>query len=106
MTRVKFTLSMPGRGSWDGKWSGEARAYFVVRTLNDEDAARVLTQTGYGYSWRDGWSASVAVAAVAKGERVGKSDGFNGYDWMIDSIIKHGRIYADHEVPEIAKETK
>jgi hypothetical protein len=32
--RVEFTLSMPGRSSWNGGWSGEGRHFAIVRTLS------------------------------------------------------------------------
>ena len=32
---------------------------------------------------------------VAKGERVGKSDGFNDYDWMIDNIIARDTAHSE-----------
>ena len=25
------------------------------------------------------------------------SQGFHGYDWMVESILRHGKFYADHE---------
>lgn len=47
------------------------------------------------HRWEDGWTACVSVEKVdcreaQKIER--KSDGFCGYDWMIESIIKYGEI--------------
>jgi len=49
-------------------------------------------------AWRDGWGANVAVeliGSVEKKIREKKSAGFCGYEWMIDSILKHGKITTD-----------
>jgi len=109
MIILEFKLTMPGRGSWDGRWTGEARNYVRVRSIRNANAKTIqecLNEDGIGYfhySWSDGWAAGVSVrildAQEAKRVRSKKSDGFCGYDWMIDSIIKYGAIYADHEKP-------
>jgi hypothetical protein len=31
--RVEFKLDMPGRGSWDGRWSGEGRLHVALAHL-------------------------------------------------------------------------
>jgi hypothetical protein len=99
MPRIEFTLSMPNRSSWDGRWSGEDRHYAIVRDL-DNDKAESLAGKSFYYAWPDGWGASIAARRVADGEELRKSDGFNGYDWMIASILRYGKIYADHERPK------
>jgi len=97
---LSFTLAMPGCNSWNGKWSGEGRHY--VRIVNfgrskkqSEAAAAILAKPYYRYDFGDGWAAAVSVAEVtsadARALRV-KSDGFCGYEWMIDSIRQNGRI--------------
>jgi len=43
------------------------------------------------------WGAAVAVNEVSSAEAANlrtKSNGFCGYEWMVDSILKHGRILA------------
>jgi hypothetical protein len=100
MTIICFELSMPDRGSWNGRWSGEGRPYARIRKFGGskatkEKAARILAEGSYYYNFADGWGASVSVRDVtpseaAKIER--KSAGFCGYDWMIDSIIRDGEI--------------
>ena len=104
---VAFTLSMPGANSWNGRWSGESRLYCVVRSFRgakEEAVARERLAKGYySYSWDDGWRAGIAVKEVDRKEAASlrrKSCGFNGYDWMIDTIIKYGKPMADHEVSE------
>lgn len=100
MTIICFELSMPNRGSWDGRWSGECRYLARVRRFGrgksaKEQAERILAERSYYYRWSDGWGASVSVREITaeearKIER--KSAGFCGYDWMIQSIIDHGDI--------------
>ena len=92
MKRVEFRLSMPSVGSWNGRWSGEGRNYVIVRTLPDEQA-RVLDKGSWFYRWDDGWGASVRARVMERGERVRKSDGFSGYDWMVRNILDHGDPY-------------
>ena len=88
---------MPGNNAWDGKWSGDGKLFAIVRTLRNQTAEKVLTTPVYGYAFGDGWFASVNVAAVdgTEAARIKKqSQGFCGYDWMVDSIVQHGRIIA------------
>lgn len=47
------------------------------------------------HSWDDGWTACVSVEKMDCREAariMKKSKGFCGYDWMIESIIKYGKI--------------
>jgi hypothetical protein len=101
MTRVEFRLLMPGRNSWDGKWSGDAHNYTILRDFDDDEKALRLVGRSWSYGWPDGWRAEVTARVVHDGEKLKPSDGFHGYDWMVDSILRYGKIYADHEVPEI-----
>ena len=97
--RVEFKLTMPNRGSWDNKWSGESRNYTLVQNL-DDDRASQLDGRSLSYGWSDGWRAEVSARVVPEGEALKPSHGFHGYDWMIASILRYGKIYADHERPE------
>jgi hypothetical protein len=99
MIRVEFKLTMPSRASWNGGWSGDDRNFTIVREIDDVIAAK-LDGCSWPYRWSDGWFANVAARVVVPGSQLAKSDGFNGYDWMIDSILRYGKIYADHERPE------
>lgn len=101
MTRVEFRLAMPGRASWDGKWSGEERNYTLVRDVDDALAAQIDNRS-WSYGWSDGWRAEISARVVRDGMPLKPSHGFNGYDWMVASILRYDKIYADHEVPEAA----
>lgn len=96
---VCFTLSMPSNNAWNGKWSGANRRYEIVRSYGGkaghEKAAKILEPRSYRYSFGDGWVACVSVREVTpQAAKTIKrtSDGFCGYDWMITSIVQHGKI--------------
>lgn len=101
---IAFFLSMPSCPSWDGRWSGEGRKYVLVKkyttTKGIADAQQMVEKGSYWYSWSDGWGAEVSVKEVdAKEARALKkeSQGFSGYDWMVDSICSYGKIMNDCE---------
>jgi len=95
---VEFKLAMPGRGSWDNRWSGESRNFSIVKELDDARALYLNGQSWW-YSWPDGWRAEVSARIVRDVATLPPSHGFHGYDWMIESILAHGKIYANHEQP-------
>jgi len=93
---VCYTLFMPGRNSWDGKWSSEGQLFAkVVAYSSKEKANRITKEKVYSYDFGDGWRANVTAEHVdaklaTKIRR--KSGGFCGYDWMIKSIEENGAI--------------
>lgn len=92
-----FILTMPGVGSWNGKWSGEGKLYCKTRSLEKKRELE-LDGKSFGYRWEDGWYASVKVQKTDSREatKMSKaSNGFCGYEWMIDSIIKNNKIITD-----------
>lgn len=107
MNTLCFTLTMPNRGSWNGRWSGENDYYAVTRVLPRKgagrDAALQLVGRSFHYSWSDGWGANVSVRLIDGREASvvrKRSKGFCGYEWMVDSLLKRGRILADHELSD------
>lgn len=91
---VAFELTMPGRGSWNGGWSGENSRYIKFMTLS-KDKAESIKDKNYSYSWDDGWRANIKTYQVDSAEKRSlskKSAGFCGYEWMINSIIANGEI--------------
>lgn len=90
---------MPNVGSWNGRWSGEKDLYVKFRKLTNKQLAESqIEERSYYYNFGDGWGASVNVSVVDSKERQRfqrKSKGFASYDWMIDSIIKHGKIISE-----------
>jgi len=101
---VAFTLSMPGCPSWDGKWSGEGKKYVIVNTFKPKElvnAVLILDEKSFCYRWDDGWMARIDVHEVDSKQAAKlrkESNGFCGYDWMVDSIIQHGKPLATHEI--------
>lgn len=99
--RVEFKLSMPGRASWDGGWSGEDRNYAIVRELDGDTLVKLFDLAPDGidlakcrriwtHRWSDGWCAQIAARVVPADEELPRSDGFKGYDWMVDNILRKG----------------
>lgn len=110
---LAFELSMPGRNSWNGGWSGEKKRYIIVKSFRgkkqEEKAAKILARGYYTYCWEDGWRAGISVTQVdakqaASLRRV--SDGFCGYNWMVQTILDYGEPMADHEVKEYLRSKK
>lgn len=113
MSALVYELSMPGVASWNGRWSGEDRCYAIVKTIRPTLKHRAKCQGiadkgYYSFGWSDGWRASVSVRIVDGKEARkirSKSNGFCGYDWMVDSIERHGAIYDSDQQSELAKES-
>lgn len=93
MKRVIFSLTMPGRPSWNGRWSGNDHPRTQVRNLPNSIAAE-LHEKDWQHSWDDGWTAHIKARLMLNGERKPKTFGFCGYDWMIDNILQHGTTCA------------
>ena len=101
--RIEFRLNMPGRASWNGRWSGEGKNYTIVKRLGVRDVARLFGEgkrdrASWSHRWSDGWCAVVEARIVHPGERIKKSDGFSGYDWMVSNIISYGKTTAPGQV--------
>lgn len=93
MKRVLFILSMPNCNSWNGKWSGSGNNYTITKNIKDDTARRLGLDKGeksWYHNFGDGWTACVKGKILKKGERVKKSAGFCGYDWMVSNIILYG----------------
>lgn len=94
---LSFELSMPSNNSWNGKWTGDDKLYAIVRKFRKppEVDGKQLAGGQFTYSFGDGWVACVTVREVtpAAAKKLRKdSQGFCGYGWMIDSILRHGKI--------------
>lgn len=96
-TEAMFTLTMPKVNTWNGRWSGDDKLF--CRTIKAFRYGKPLypnlKEGGYMYDFGDGWSAKVRVEFMTPTdarEMMKKSKGFLGYDWMCNSICKHGEI--------------
>ena len=89
-----FVLTMPGVASWDGVWSGEGNRYAVAMYLNEQAIDKLELPNSWRHHWKDGWCAEINARLMQKGERLGKTQGLYGYEWMIDNILEYGRTEA------------
>lgn len=90
---IVFELTMPNKGSWNGKWSQEGQLF--IRTMDERKVPKEYWNKDFYHRWDDGWTACVSLNRMSaqearKLER--RSKGFCGYDWMIKSIVKYGEI--------------
>lgn len=88
--RVRFELHLHASSSTPHPSPPKERV--KVRVLTGDEADRVLESPVYTFGWSDGWSATVTAREMKLGEKPPKVQDFAGYDWMIDSIIRHGEI--------------
>lgn len=102
-TKAVFILTMPGVNTWNGKWTGSDKLYAraITHVKYGKALFPKLEEKSYGYNFGDGWYAKIEVEfttpTIAR-QITKKSSGFCGYDWMIDSICKYGKIQIDeHE---------
>lgn len=101
---IAFYLTMPGNASWNGKWTGENNLYAKTVKVTKEQGEKILKEDSYLYDFGDGWKACISVKIVAAkeaGEIRRASQGFCGYDWMIDHIIHVGRIIDTSQIQDI-----
>lgn len=92
-----FELSMPNRGSWNGKWSEEDDVHIITKTDRQIGKKRCQELDGksFWYRWEDGWSACISCRIIDAKEAAKlrrQNRGFCGYDWMVKSIIYEGEI--------------
>jgi hypothetical protein len=95
---------MPSNNSWNGRWSGDEKLFAVVRNIGTakKTLARyqpIIEKGYYTFHFGDGWVAAIHVYTSTNPDEVRKirkrSQGFCGYEWMIDSIIQRGEISVD-----------
>lgn len=81
-------LTMPNAGSWNGKFSGSGNTYTKkIRLLKTEEH---LIGKNFYYNFGDGWGANVSIRLKEPKEKA--TERFMGYDWMVSSILKNGKI--------------
>ena len=88
-----FELTMPNRGSWNGRWSGEDDKHYIIRayrTKAEIEKYSYLDGKDFWHRWDDGWTACISCSIIDSKEaakRRKQSKGFCGYDWMVQSIL-------------------
>lgn len=87
-----FNLQMPHCGSWNGKWSLEGLKHAIAKVVDNDQ----LDRQSFFHDFGDGWVAKVTVHIVegesAKDAALKDSEGFAGYEWMAESILRNGEI--------------
>lgn len=85
---LEFTLTMPNKGSWNGRWTGDNAGHRVYRNVPKSHALKLLEQEDFYHEFGDGWMACVSVT---KSKRK-KDTYFRGRLYMVNELIKLGRI--------------
>jgi lipid-binding SYLF domain-containing protein len=104
-----FELTMPGANSWNGKWSGQDKKYYLFMSGVSKKKMEELNGKYFSYSFGDGWRAGVSVEmidGVEKRKRAKISAGFYGYNWMADSIRLYGEILTKDQIRDRLKEKR
>lgn len=86
---------MPNVGSWNNKWTGEGNTYILNKSFKKEDSDDIIAKGPYYYDFGDGWTIKITATHYTTTERnklKKANSGFMGYEWMVDSIIKHRKI--------------
>ena len=110
VVRAAFELTMPGAASWNGKWSGEGRCYCIIKEFPPVQFEKKWKEKVIGtwyYTWDDGWCACVKSHIVDGKESAKlkkKTCGFMGYNWMVDTILSHGKILSTKELNALQAE--
>ena len=94
MTIIMFELSFPSRNSWNGRWSGDEKKHTVRRKLSPAKKEELVGRHFF-HNFGDGWSACVSVREPNFREK--PTNNFQGYNWMINSIINTGKILTEKE---------
>lgn len=90
---VVFRLDMPNRNTWNGRWSGDGKVF--AKSMRNRYVPKDIIGKSFYYHWDDGWTACVSVEKMDSKDAnklMKMSEGFRGYDWMIESIIRYGEI--------------
>lgn len=88
---LQFELTMPNNSSWNGVDTGNKGGHYLHVNV-DKRKADELDGKSFYYNFGDGWGANIKVTK----HRKQKSNGFRGYDWMVDEILKYGKIFPVH----------
>jgi len=102
-SRTLFTLvAEPGPGVQHSSIKG--RKFTLVRALTRKQCEMLQLDDAYrywNYRFSDGWSVTIKGRLLKHGERAPKSNGFLGYEWMIDSIIDKDKIESTRTSKEV-----
>jgi hypothetical protein len=108
MKTLSFELTMPNIGSWNGKWTGADKKYYIIKSISDKYYNKILVPLfennhNWYYNFGDGWGANIELQFITSKEVIKRrklSKGFAGYDWMVDSILRFGEILTESQRKE------
>lgn len=100
---ISFELTMPNVGSWNGKWTGSTKKYYLIKKISKPVFDKMphfqeLKSKNYDswyYNFGDGWGANIRAEIIDGLEATKRrklSNGFAGYEWMVSSILLNGEI--------------
>lgn len=95
---ICFELTMPSRGSWNGRWAGEKDGHYIFKTSQAASMKKhfqELDGRSWHYGWNDGWCACITARIVDAKEKARlqkRNAGFCSYDWMVNDILAFGEI--------------
>jgi len=100
-----FVLTMPNNNAWNNKWTGDGRLFCIVKRYKNKDPILENTdkEKSHYYNFGDGWGALVSIKRITADEAKlyrKRSEGFDGYSWMVDEIEEYGRILTRTERKE------
>jgi len=95
---LRFELTMPNVGSWNGVDTGKKAGCFIFKNLSKNHAEELDGKSFY-YNFGDGWGANVECEKA----RRSKTSGFRGYDWMVNEILEFGKILERKERQEMRR---
>jgi len=84
---LRFELTVPNVGSWNGQDTGNKNGYYIWQSVKKDRAESIIDKSFY-YNFGDGWGANIKVEKIGRS----KSNGFRNYDWMVDEIVRYGKI--------------
>lgn len=113
--KVSFSFRYCNHNTWNGVYTGNNSGNWAIRTYRTkEDKARIKellngqeSQT-YHYNFEDGWASDVVMQIVDTKEANRRLKHTNGFSkpWMIDEILKYGRILKRKERHELQQQIK
>ena len=89
---LAFQLIVPGKN------------YILTRKVSSLRGRKLLADGDVFYCWSDGWRAHIKVQEVSSDQARRMraiSDGFGGYEWMLQRLLDCPDIPANHQLNEI-----
>ena len=98
---LSFEITFPNVGSWNGVFTGAKNLHFAFKIVTKQEGESLMQNNEYRnfyYNFGDGWGCNVKMTIISASDKrkiEKRNMGFMGYNWMIDSIIKHDKIISE-----------